>query len=394
MAALLQHPVHGNLLFDTGYSQHFLDATAQLPERLYRVLTPVHLAPGQSLREQLAVDWIVLSHFHGDHIGGVADFAQARIACAQQAWDDLQRRGRLAALREGFLPALLHGTRARIHRFEALPARDRRRCAASARRATCSATAACCWYRCLGTRPATTGCGSRTRTGRCSWSPMRLGPAPQSPTARRRRCWSPTRSASTASTATRWRGCTRCAWPNPRCASRPRIAGSGGPLPPRASMASAPAVLITGARAPVALDLARRFAAQGWRVHLADSVACRISGWSHAVAASHRPGTLRAGRLHRRPQRAGRAPAHRATAADLRGSIPSGPLLACLAGAAGRAGGRVRHAARAAQQMAFPALGAHHRCRRGRARQQARAHTATRPRSCARRRRARRCSAR
>ncbi|KTF39384.1 hypothetical protein [Xanthomonas translucens] len=53
-------------------------------------------------------------------------------------------------------------------------------------------------------------------------------------------------------------------------------------------MANAQAVLITGARAPVALDLARRFAAQGWRVHLADSVACRISGWSHAVAARHR----------------------------------------------------------------------------------------------------------
>lgn len=129
LAALLHHPVHGNLLFDTGYSQHFLDATAQFPERLYRVLTPVHLKPGQSLREQLArdgidaaaIDWIVLSHFHGDHVGGVADFAQARIACAQQAWDDLQRRGRLAALREGFLPALLHGARARMHWFEALP---------------------------------------------------------------------------------------------------------------------------------------------------------------------------------------------------------------------------------------------------------------------------------
>ncbi|WP_254459323.1 ATP-grasp domain-containing protein [Xanthomonas sacchari] len=53
-------------------------------------------------------------------------------------------------------------------------------------------------------------------------------------------------------------------------------------------MAEAPGVLITGARAPVALDLARRFAAQGWRVHLADSVASRISGWSRAVAAHHR----------------------------------------------------------------------------------------------------------
>jgi len=56
---------------------------------------------------------------------------------------------------------------------------------------------------------------------------------------------------------------------------------------------SAPAVLITGARAPVALDLARRFAAQGWHVHLADSVACRISGWSRAASASHRIASAR-----------------------------------------------------------------------------------------------------
>ncbi|MBO9882798.1 MBL fold metallo-hydrolase [Xanthomonas sp. D-109] len=130
LAALLQHPQHGDLLFDTGYSPHFFDATARFPERLYRWLTPVHLAPGQSLREQLARDgvdadrigWIVLSHFHGDHVGGVADFPHARLACAQQAWDDLQRRGRLTALREGFLPALLHGARPRMHWIEALPA--------------------------------------------------------------------------------------------------------------------------------------------------------------------------------------------------------------------------------------------------------------------------------
>lgn len=46
-------------------------------------------------------------------------------------------------------------------------------------------------------------------------------------------------------------------------------------------------ILITGARAPVAVDLARSFAAAGHEVHLADS----ISGWaarlSRAVAATH-----------------------------------------------------------------------------------------------------------
>lgn len=44
-----------------------------------------------------------------------------------------------------------------------------------------------------------------------------------------------------------------------------------------------PSVLILGGRAPVALDHARRFARQGWTVHIADSIPCRISGWSHAV---------------------------------------------------------------------------------------------------------------
>jgi hypothetical protein len=44
-------------------------------------------------------------------------------------------------------------------------------------------------------------------------------------------------------------------------------------------------VLILGARSPVALDHARRFAAQGWRVVVGDSVPCRITSWSCAVHA-------------------------------------------------------------------------------------------------------------
>lgn len=49
-----------------------------------------------------------------------------------------------------------------------------------------------------------------------------------------------------------------------------------------------PNVLILGGRAPAALDHARRFAAQGWRVVIADSVSCRLSGWSRAVSATVR----------------------------------------------------------------------------------------------------------
>ncbi|HEX7816519.1 ATP-grasp domain-containing protein [Dyella sp.] len=46
-----------------------------------------------------------------------------------------------------------------------------------------------------------------------------------------------------------------------------------------------PKVLILGARAPVALDHARRFAHQGWSVVVADSASCRLSAWSQAVSA-------------------------------------------------------------------------------------------------------------
>lgn len=47
-----------------------------------------------------------------------------------------------------------------------------------------------------------------------------------------------------------------------------------------------PNVLILGGRAPVALDHARRFSQQGWTAYIADSVPCRLSGWSSAVRTS------------------------------------------------------------------------------------------------------------
>lgn len=47
-------------------------------------------------------------------------------------------------------------------------------------------------------------------------------------------------------------------------------------------------VLITGARAPAALDLARSFAAAGYAAHLADSTPCALANASSAPAGVHR----------------------------------------------------------------------------------------------------------
>lgn len=117
LVVLLRHPVQGWILFDTGYSEHFRAATARMPERLYPLVTPVRLRDNESVRAQLlrdgvdpdAVRWIVLSHLHGDHVGGVADFPAARVVLAREAWDAMRSHSRIGALRTGVLPALLAG---------------------------------------------------------------------------------------------------------------------------------------------------------------------------------------------------------------------------------------------------------------------------------------------
>lgn len=115
LAFLLRHPQRGAILFDTGYSEHFLEATRRLPERLYRMVTPMHLRAGESLQAQLQRDGlapseighVVLSHLHGDHIGGARDFPGAALICSRAAWEDMRARTRLGSLKRGLLPRLL-----------------------------------------------------------------------------------------------------------------------------------------------------------------------------------------------------------------------------------------------------------------------------------------------
>ncbi|MDR1076595.1 MAG: MBL fold metallo-hydrolase [Xanthomonadaceae bacterium] len=129
LTALIRHPQYGPILFDTGYSEAFMEATAPLPERLYRMVTPVRLETGRTLREQLRrqglepadIGLIVLSHLHGDHIAGVRDFPDVPLLCSSEAWDDMRRRGRIGALRKGLLPALIDSAKDRLQWLEQRP---------------------------------------------------------------------------------------------------------------------------------------------------------------------------------------------------------------------------------------------------------------------------------
>ncbi|TMH70515.1 MAG: MBL fold metallo-hydrolase [Betaproteobacteria bacterium] len=112
---ILRHPRHGVTLFDTGYSARFQRATEPFPQRLYRWLTPVRVALGDSAAEQLlragiapeSVARIVLSHFHADHIAGARDFPNARFVASRAAWDAVRGRGTIRSTALGFLPRLL-----------------------------------------------------------------------------------------------------------------------------------------------------------------------------------------------------------------------------------------------------------------------------------------------
>ncbi len=115
LVALLCHPRHGWLLWDTGYAPRMLEATQHLPFSLYRYATPLRLQPQLAVVAQLErwklkpvdIQRILISHFHADHIAGLRDFPAAELIATRAAYEDVASRHGLNALRRAFIPALL-----------------------------------------------------------------------------------------------------------------------------------------------------------------------------------------------------------------------------------------------------------------------------------------------
>ena len=117
MFALLEHPRHGAMLFDTGYSYRFFDATKKLPYSLYRLATPVMLNETDLAINQLSnfnirprdISRVFISHFHADHVAALADFERARYVYLPHAYEDVRFTRGLGAVRRAFLPDLIPG---------------------------------------------------------------------------------------------------------------------------------------------------------------------------------------------------------------------------------------------------------------------------------------------
>ncbi|TVY02031.1 MBL fold metallo-hydrolase [Cohnella terricola] len=112
--ACIRHPSRGWILFDTGYSPRFQELTKRLPLSLYRRLTPVRQEANSAIRRLAGIGitaedvrYVVLSHFHADHIGGARDFPFARFLYPQRSYEAVRELGPIGATRAGFIAGLL-----------------------------------------------------------------------------------------------------------------------------------------------------------------------------------------------------------------------------------------------------------------------------------------------
>lgn len=105
------HPDGQKVLFDTGYGPATWRAGGA--GFLYSLLLPPKIRPEQGIAAQLladgipaeSIDFVVLSHLHPDHLGGVRYFPESTFVLSIAMLETLAK----AHLKEGFLPRLLPG---------------------------------------------------------------------------------------------------------------------------------------------------------------------------------------------------------------------------------------------------------------------------------------------
>lgn len=112
---IIKHPTKGVILFDTGYTTDFYRETKKFPFSVYANITKVTIhkeEEAKSILQKIGIEtdevrFIIISHFHADHIGGLRDFPNAQLICSQTSFEAVKNRKGLKAVIKGFIPNLL-----------------------------------------------------------------------------------------------------------------------------------------------------------------------------------------------------------------------------------------------------------------------------------------------
>lgn len=115
MFAVIEHPSEGVILYDTGYSKRFQQATNRFPERFYAMVTPVSVTEQDVAVYKLAqrgirpsdVRYVICSHFHADHVSALADFPCATYVFLAEAWEAVRHLRGIRGILRAYLPALI-----------------------------------------------------------------------------------------------------------------------------------------------------------------------------------------------------------------------------------------------------------------------------------------------
>lgn len=107
---LIKHKTEGYILYDTGYNTKLLKRN--LKYKLYCLLNPVNITKETMIDYQLKkkgiesseINYIILSHLHPDHIGGLEKFSNAAIIMTDTCWKNYQKNTLKSLIFKEFIP--------------------------------------------------------------------------------------------------------------------------------------------------------------------------------------------------------------------------------------------------------------------------------------------------
>lgn len=111
---IIEHPTHGIILYDTGYTEDFYEVTKSFPEKLYAIVTPVFCKHENGLTQLRKngidpkdVKYVFISHLHADHMCGLRHFENAKYIYSKDNYDHVSTLNRFFRLKNAFLKDLL-----------------------------------------------------------------------------------------------------------------------------------------------------------------------------------------------------------------------------------------------------------------------------------------------